>query len=122
MYTQRSNAAFHEAGAWCACSAAKAKKIGDGWRKGKWIPGLPSVKPQTWQEVVFPICWGSPQGLSRGREEEKPDHRRRARLLVSVSYRVDCRDRDTGADRADRHDHRYGANARSRRRRDRAGS
>jgi hypothetical protein len=45
------------------------EKIGDGWRKGKWVPGLPDVKPQTWQEVVFPICWGSPQDC-RGEAEK----------------------------------------------------
>lgn len=45
------------------------EKIGDGWRNGKWVPGLPDVKPQTWQEVVFPICWGSPQDC-RGEAEK----------------------------------------------------
>jgi hypothetical protein len=36
-------------------------KIGDGWKQGKWIPGIPDVKPQTLQEVIFPVCWGHPQ-------------------------------------------------------------
>ena len=31
-------------------------KIGDGWKQGKWIPGIPDVKPQTLQEVIFPVC------------------------------------------------------------------
>ena len=30
------------------------QKIGDGWKHGKWIRGMPDIKPQTWQEVVFP--------------------------------------------------------------------
>src|SRR5947208_3114389 len=69
------------------------EKIGDGWRKGKWVPGLPDVKPQSWQEVVFPICWGSPQDC-RDDNDKKKDQTvaRLPQPSVSVSYRVDCRD------------------------------
>jgi hypothetical protein len=77
------------------------QKIGDGWKKGKWIPGIPNVRPQTVQEVLFPVCWGHPQDC---RESAKPaggPSQRVPEAWVSVSYRVDCRDRDTGADRAD---------------------
>jgi hypothetical protein len=78
------------------------QKIGDGWKKGNWVPGIPSVRPQTVQEVIFPVCWGSPQDC-------RDDANKRIQTVapggtpsfVSVSYRVDCRDRDTGADRAD---------------------
>jgi hypothetical protein len=77
------------------------EKIGDGWRKGKWVPGLPDVKPQTWQEVVFPICWGSPQNC-RG-EAEKTVSRPGQPLppLYAATFRVDCIDRDNGRDRGD---------------------
>jgi len=74
------------------------QKIGDGWRHGKWIPGLPDVKPKTWQEVVFPICWGSPQDC-RGESEAKarPSHP----PLFSATFRVDCIDAHNGRDRGD---------------------
>jgi hypothetical protein len=74
------------------------EKIGDGWRKGEWLPGVPDVKPQTWQEVIFPICWGSPQDC-RGKAETKagPNHP----PLYSVTFRVDCVDTGNGRDRGD---------------------
>lgn|SRR5262249_52452304 len=74
------------------------QKIGDGWRKGKWVPGLPDVKPQTWQEVVFPICWGSPHDC-RGEADKKAGQAHP--LLYSVTFRVDCIDADNGRDRGD---------------------
>jgi hypothetical protein len=77
------------------------EKIGDGWRKGEWVPGVPDVKPKTWQEVVFPICWGSPQDCREGAKNKNQQATGGAQPLVSISYRVDCRDRDTGGDRAD---------------------
>jgi hypothetical protein len=78
------------------------QKIGDGWRKGKWVPGLPDVKPQTWQEVVFPICWGSPQDC-RGEAEKTAAGKGRplSSPLYSVTFRVDCIDKDDGRDRGD---------------------
>jgi hypothetical protein len=74
------------------------EKIGDGWRTGKWVPGLPDIKPKTWQEVVFPICWGSPQDC-RGEAEGKagPGHP----PLYSATFRVDCVDAANGRDRGD---------------------
>ena len=77
------------------------EKIGDGWKHGKWVPGIPHVKPKTWQEVIFPVCWGSPQDC---RDDAKKQDQRTSggpQPLVSVSYRVNCRDRDTGGNRAD---------------------
>ena len=74
------------------------QKIGDGWRKGKWIPGLPDIKPQTWQEFVFPICWGSPQDCRDDADKKVgPGHP----PLYSVTFRVDCVDADNGWDRGD---------------------
>jgi hypothetical protein len=75
------------------------QKIGDGWRKGRWIHGLPDIKPKTWQEVVFPICWGRPQecredaGKKVAPGQEGP--------LFQVGFVVNCIDRDTGRDRGD---------------------
>jgi hypothetical protein len=66
------------------------KKIGDGWRKGKWLPGIPSVRPQTWQEVVFPICWGNPQNC-RGASQARTANRQGP--LYAVVFIVDCYDR-----------------------------
>ena len=77
------------------------EKIGDGWRKGKWIPGLPDVKPQTWQEVVFPICWGSPQDCRGEAEKTVSKPGQRPPLLYSATFRVDCIDRDNQRDRGD---------------------
>jgi hypothetical protein len=74
------------------------QKIGDGWRKGKWVPGVPDVKPQTWQEVVFPICWGSPQDC-RGEADKKAGQGHPP--LYSVTFRVDCFDTENGRDRGD---------------------
>lgn len=78
------------------------KKIGDGWRQGRWLPGIPNIRPQSVQEVLFPVCWGSPQDC---RDSAKKDQRTAGGIStstwVTVSYRVDCRDRDTWADRAD---------------------
>lgn len=77
------------------------EKIGDGWRQGKWVPGVPDIKPQTWQEVVFPICWGSPQDC-RG-EAEKTESRpgQPSPPLYAATFRVDCIDKDNGRDRGD---------------------
>ncbi|MEA2918597.1 MAG: hypothetical protein QOJ15_10678 [Bradyrhizobium sp.] len=79
------------------------EKIGDGWRKGTWVPGIPDVKPQTLQEVIFPVCWGSPQDC---RDDAKKNNTSRAAgqqvaTVVSVTYMVDCIDATDGADRAD---------------------
>jgi len=74
------------------------QKIGDGWLKGQWIPGLPNIRPQTWQEVVFPICWGSPQDC-RGSTTAKAGPSRGP--LYFVTFRVDCRDKDNGSPRGD---------------------
>ena|ERR1700682_1404773 len=62
---------------------------------------MPDIKPQTWQEVVFPICWGSPQDCRDDAKKKNKTINAGGPPLVSVSYRVDCRDRDTGASRAD---------------------
>jgi hypothetical protein len=81
------------------------EKIGDGWKKGHWVPNLPDVKPQTVQEVLFPVCWGSPQDCRddarRNQKAGTGGAQTQQVALVSVSYRVDCRDRNTGRDRAD---------------------
>lgn len=47
---------------------------------------------------AFPICWGSPQNCrgNPGSAQVRP-----VPSQIAVSYRVDCKDRDTGADRAD---------------------
>jgi hypothetical protein len=74
------------------------EKIGDGWRKGKWVRGLPDIKPKTWQEVVFPICWGSPQDC-RGEADKTAGQGHPP--LYSVTFRVDCIDADNGRDRGD---------------------
>ena len=76
------------------------QKIGDGWKHGKWIPGVPDVKPQTIQEVIFPVCWGHPQDC-RDDAVKKSKAQGGEPQLVSVSYRVDCVDKDSGAPRAD---------------------
>jgi hypothetical protein len=49
---------------------------------------------------AFPMCWGSPQDC-RGKPGPVHAYVASAPNGVAVSYRVDCRDRDTGADRAD---------------------
>jgi hypothetical protein len=77
------------------------QKIGDGWRKGKWVPGLPDVKPQTWQEVVFPICWGSPQDCRGEAQQTASKQGVPPPPLYSVTFRVDCIDADNGRDRGD---------------------
>ena len=76
-------------------------KIGDGWRKGTWVPGLPDVKPQTWQEVVFPICWGSPQDCRDEGQKKAAGNGNPPPPLFSVTFRVDCIDADNGRDRGD---------------------
>jgi hypothetical protein len=53
-------------------------KIGDGWRNGDWLPRYTGPKG------------APPQTAAAGPAN-----------TVSVSYRVNCRDRDNGADRAD---------------------
>jgi len=68
------------------------KKIGDGWKHGNWLPGVPSVRPQTWQEVVFPICWGAPQKCRDAVAAHTPN---RPAPLYSVSFTVDCEDTKT---------------------------
>jgi hypothetical protein len=77
------------------------EKIGDGWRKGKWVPGLPDVKPQTWQEVVFPVCWGSPQDCRGEAQRTASKPGQPPPPLYSATFRVDCIDRDNGRDRGD---------------------
>ena len=54
------------------------QKIGDGWRNGDWLPRYTGPKATPARTA--------PSGAPN---------------TVSVSYRVNCRDRDTGADRAD---------------------
>jgi hypothetical protein len=54
------------------------QKIGDGWRNGDWLPRYTGPK-------ATPAASAPSSTANR----------------VSVSYRVDCRDRDTGGDRAD---------------------
>jgi hypothetical protein len=78
------------------------QKIGDGWRKGNWVPGLPDVKPQTWQEVVIPVCWGSPQNC-RGEAQKAAAGKGHppSAPIYSVTFRVDCIDKDNGRDRGD---------------------
>ncbi len=71
------------------------EKMGDGWRKGKWVPGIPDVKPQSIQEVIFPVCWGSPQDC---RDKANKDNTS-GTPIVFVSYKVACRDTATGEDR-----------------------
>jgi hypothetical protein len=77
------------------------EKIGDGWRKGEWVRGLPDVKPQTWQEVLFPICWGSPQDCRGEAEKTASKPGQPVPPLYSATFRVDCIDRDNGRDRGD---------------------
>ena len=77
------------------------QKIGDGWRKGQWAPGIPDVKPQTWQEVIFPICWGSPQDCRGEAEKSVSKPGQPIPPLYSATFRVDCIDRDNGRDRGD---------------------
>jgi len=89
----------------CKPKATKApdiKKIGDGWRQGRWLPGVPSVRPKSVQEVLFPVCWGSPQDCrGTANKDQKTAGGASTSNWVMVSYQVDCRDRYTGADRAD---------------------
>jgi hypothetical protein len=77
------------------------EKIGDGWRKGKWVPGVPDIKPQTWQEVVFPICWGSPQNCRGEAEKTAARPGQPPPPLFAATFRVDCIDKDNGRDRGD---------------------
>lgn len=48
------------------------QKIGDGWKHGKWIPGLPDIKinPKT-PEELWPQCIGSPQECRTPKGEAK---------------------------------------------------
>jgi len=77
-------------------------KIGDGWKQGKWVPGIPSVKPQTLQEVIFPICWGNPQNC-RDSDETKETRKQGqpASPVYEASFRVDCTDKYNGRNRGD---------------------
>jgi hypothetical protein len=68
------------------------QKIGDGWKNGKWLPGFPNIRPQTWQEVLFPVCWGSPQ---KCRDDAAGKAGARPAPLYSVSFTVDCQDVST---------------------------
>lgn len=47
-------------------------KIGDGWKKGKWIPGIPDAKinPKT-PEELWPQCIGAPQECRTPKGEAK---------------------------------------------------
>lgn len=45
-------------------------KIGDGWKHGKWIPGLPGIHPKT-PEELWPQCIGSPQDCRPKKGEAK---------------------------------------------------
>lgn len=70
------------------------QKIGDGWKNV-----IPKVQLKSPQELL-PVCWGSPQEC-RDDNQRNGTQTHQAQARVSVSYRVDCRDRDTGRDRAD---------------------
>src|SRR5690349_13490654 len=61
----------------------------------------PGREAQHWQEVIFYICWGSPQDCRDGAKKQDQRTSGGPQLIVSVSYRVDCRDRDIGGNRAD---------------------
>jgi hypothetical protein len=73
----------------------------DGWRARRTALNVSSLKPQTWQEVIFPICWGrhhhdcrsTPASRSKVTSDD-------LQPLFSVTYRADCRDKATGASRA----------------------
>lgn len=74
------------------------EKIGDGWKKGHWIRGLQGVRPQSWQEVIFPICWGSPQDC---RDTPSDAIGGFPAPVYSGSVRADCQDINTGKPRGD---------------------
>jgi hypothetical protein len=50
---------------------------------------------------VLPPCWGSPQDCRDDKHKNKPPQIIVPSPTYSVTYRVDCRDAITGADRAD---------------------
>jgi hypothetical protein len=78
------------------------EKMGDGWRKGKWVPGIPNVKPKTWEEVVFPICWGSPQDCrDTAKKSVEVKSFPKDSPLFSAYFRVDCKDKHNGKPRGD---------------------
>jgi hypothetical protein len=74
------------------------EKIGDGWKKGHWIPSLQGVKPQTIQEVIFPICWGHPQDC---RDTPTKSIGGLPVPAYSATVRADCQDINTGKPRGD---------------------
>jgi hypothetical protein len=77
----------------CQAGEGVFQKLGDGWRNGQWIPGFNiHIRPKTWQEVVFPVCWGSPQDC---REPTKAKVGALPAPLYSVTYIVDCQDTST---------------------------
>jgi hypothetical protein len=73
----------------------------DGWKTQRMALSVSSLKPQTWQEMIFPICWGRHHDDCRnnpaGRSEVASDD---LQPPFSVTYRVECKDKATGASRA----------------------
>jgi hypothetical protein len=73
----------------------------NGWRTRGMALNVSSLKPQTWHEMIVPICWG------RHRDDCRSNPASRSEVTsddlqppFSVTYHVDCKDRATGASRA----------------------
>jgi len=74
------------------------QEICDGWRTREMTLNVSNLKPHTWQEMIFPICWG------RHHDDCRSNAASRSEVTTddlhpppSARYRVDCKDRATGA-------------------------